>query len=599
MAEQDQKSENGGLRFPWKTMFFAAFMATLVIAAQWGKDYLHDQFNLGGDYVNLICVLASMFTTLVCLAWWFFLSGVSWRLRIVSAVLLGGFAYGAFKTVRIVNGGNIGIQRIEFLPLQKQLVVQPETSEQGVDLALTSVHDFPGFRGPDRTGVVNSITLADWSSQPPKQIWKRDVGLGWSAFSAVNYFAVTMEQRQEFECTTLYDIRTGELIWVHKIESRHEDMTGLGGVGPRSTPAIDEGKIYIQGATGLLECLDGKDGSVIWSRDITKLTATDLNTQNDRFGNEFSYEKNDLAWGRSGSPLIYNNLVIVPGGGPADGPFVTLFAFDKSNGKEVWRAGDQMIGYGSPSVDTLLGKEQILLVGESAAFGFDPKTGKTLWTYRRRGKSSGDANCSQVTVVSEDKILLTKGYRTGGELLQMSVKEGQWEATRLWKNPRILKTKFNSPVLRDGFTYSISDGYLECSELETKKRKWFYPNINKGDNVADRVGQGQLMLVDDKLIVLGEEGSLYLIAADPEGYRQLGVIKNAVAGVCWNNLCLFDDYLLIRSDKQAACYQLGVEKRRAADSQVKATASDPADTNSTDSNPADTIVRDQEQPKSE
>ncbi len=170
------------------------------------------------------------------------------------------------------------------------------------DFRLTSEFDFPQFLGPQRTGWVRSPELArDWESNPPRLIWQRTIGPGWSSFAANQNYAVTMEQRGEEECVVCYELATGNSVWSHAIVGRHD--TALGGVGPRATPTIYNGYVYALGATGVLRCLN-ESGELVWSDDLRK-----------RYGVTSQEDEANVMFGRSASPLIVDACVVVAGGG--------------------------------------------------------------------------------------------------------------------------------------------------------------------------------------------------------------------------------------------------------------------------------------------
>src|SRR5262249_53753009 len=143
----------------------------------------------------------------------------------------------------------------------------------------------------------------DWTTQPPKLRWKQPIGLGYSGFAVVGNAAVTLEQRDQQEMVTCYDLQTGKLHWFHAITARHSNP--VGGDGPGSTPTLHEGRVYALGGTGVLRCLDAATGKEIWIRDV--LADVGTNYDEDHHG---------VWWGRSASPLIVDDLVVVPGGGP-------------------------------------------------------------------------------------------------------------------------------------------------------------------------------------------------------------------------------------------------------------------------------------------
>ena len=430
--------------------------------------------------------------------------------------------------------------------------------DDGIDLSTTTLSDFPRFLGSSDNATVDGIELAPWDNQKPEQVWKQPIGLGWSGFAIVNGYAVTQEQRIEKECVTCYEVATGKLIWNYSVDRRHEDSMGMGKAGPRATPTIDGGRVYAVSGTGILDCLDGGTGELIWSADVPTIVGITQNESTNSAGLEYTEEASTLAWGRSGSPLIYKDLVIVPGGKmPVDSPDAeseakgaTLIAFDKTTGDIVWKGGNRMIAYGSPMIRQVVGRDQILMTAEDHGVGHDPQTGVELWAFERDGQSNGGANCSEVTAISSDVLLFSKGYSAGGETVKVSHDDAtdQWSVASIKKDPRILKTKLTSPVIYEGHLFSLSDGYLECVQIEGLQRKW---------KKRGRFGNGQLLLVGDKLIVHSEFGTLHLVAANPEKFVELGKIKT-IDGICWNTLSLTGDLLLLRSDLEAACYRLPV-----------------------------------------
>ena len=118
-----------------------------------------------------------------------------------------------------------------------------------------------------------------------------------------------------------------------------------------------------------------------------------------------------------------------------------------------------------------------------------------------------------------------------------------------------MKTKFTNGVIRDGYMYGLSDGILECIEIESGDRIW-----KRG-----RYGHGQLLLVGDVLIVQAEDGRVLLVRADPEGHEELGEI-HALEGLSWNTLCLVGPYLVVRNGEVAVCYELAtVQSEEASD----------------------------------
>ena len=551
----DRDAASGGVaevaRFPKKMLFLTGLYILVVVLAFMFPSDVEDHLGIGLDVVMVVTIFSSAAMILLWVGWFLLLSRWRWWTRILASVLMVCFPFVLQKILGPVLGGDVTIQRFE--PIWASRPETPSSDEivpaTTVDLVTETPLDFPRFLGPEQDSIVRTGVQIDVERfTDAKVLWKQPIGNGWSGFVARNGYAVTMEQREEQECVTCYDVQTGTLQWISKHTARHRDAMNLGRTGPRATPTIHDGRVYAVGAVGSLVCLNGGDGTELWKVDLNEVLGLQLASKPDADGLLTRYEGNSrLAWGRSGAPLIVDDLVVVPGGGPREGPFFTLLAFDRLTGELLWKGGDQMIAYGSPVLATVAGVNQILMVAESMAMGFDPKSGQKLWDFPRPGDSEQAANTSQLAVVSPDRVLTSKGYTDGGgRVIELTNTDGRIVAKSIWHNPRALKTKLMSPVLYDGYAYSISNGFLECARLSDGERIWKH---------RGRFGHGQLLLVGDQILLHSEMGELFLIRATPEGVQESGMVPT-ISGVCWNTLCLYGNRLLVRSEIEAACVEL-------------------------------------------
>ncbi|MAV34513.1 MAG: hypothetical protein CMJ59_03560 [Planctomycetaceae bacterium] len=454
-----------------------------------------------------------------------------WILPVTGAILVA-LALMSFR-IDTFSGSLWPTFRLSWRPPHDESLGAPPVTGRLVDLAKSTPNDFPQFLGPQRANSVDHVRLdPDWKTNPPLRLWKRPIGAGWGGFVAVNGCAVTMEQRGPSELVTCYDIKTGEPHWSHVERTRHQSL--MGGIGPRSTPTIDRGQVFTLGATGILCCLNGATGKPIWRFDLL-----------DHYGISPSDETDAVPWGRAASPLVTESLVVIPAGGSA-GQRVSLVALNRTDGQVAWEGGNRQVSYASPSLVTLAGAPQILIVNENTISAHDPRSGNRLWSHPWTGNSNSNASVSQALAVTDSMVLLSKGYGVGSELLQLDVDaDQQFHVRSLWSSSRVLKTKFTNACLFEGHVYALSDGVLECVDISSGRRQW-----KRG-----RFGHGQLLRVESHLLVQAESGEIVLVQATPEGFRKLGSIA-ALHGQTWNNLCLYGRYLLARNAREATCFSL-------------------------------------------
>ena len=215
--------------------------------------------------------------------------------------------------------------------------------------AVTRVEEaeWPGFRGPNRDGVIRGAKIAtDWSTSPPTEVWRHPIGPGWSSFAVDGDRIYTQEQRGEEEMVSAYRFSTGEPVWRHRDTIRFYESNG--GAGPRATPTLHDGRVYALGATGVLNALDAKNGAVIWTRNAAKDTGAPL-----------------PGWGFAGSPLVVDDVLIVATSGRLGG-------YDIATGNLKWVQKTGGGGYSSPHLATIGGVPQVILLNGAGTTSVAP-----------------------------------------------------------------------------------------------------------------------------------------------------------------------------------------------------------------------------------
>jgi outer membrane protein assembly factor BamB len=448
---------------------------------------------------------------------------LSWPARLVLLALW--LALGVVGPMRLAVPGLTGDRGVIFAwrtPRDAPLTVATAPTGERIELTPTP-DDFAQFLGPRRLAVLPNVKIAgDWTASPPRELWRRRVGEGWSAFAVVGGYAFTQEQRGEQECVTCYRLRDGEPVWVHADTAR---IDGLGGPGPRATPTVDGGKVYAVGATGLLNCLDGATGQRLWSVNILA-----------------DHGAGNIEHGVCASPLVDGERVIVCPTGEG-GP--SLAAYHRDTGRKLWSAGTDQASYGSPLFAELGGVRQILLATSEGVAGHDAADGRPLWRFE--WTNHVQVNCGQPLAHAgrPDGVLFATGYSMGAVLFTVDrSKDGAWSAEQVWGN-RNLKATFTTPVLYDGFVYGLDDGILTCLDPKTGQRRW----------KDGRYGHGQVLLAGDRLIVQTEGGPVVLVEPSSEGLKERGRIE-ALSSKTWCLPVLVGRLLLLRNDREAVCYEL-------------------------------------------
>ncbi len=412
-------------------------------------------------------------------------------------------------------------------------------------------YDWSGFLGPERNSKSPEIgILKDWSGGKLKTEWTTEVGDGYVLGSVADdkfYQFDAVEKTCRLICR---DAATGDEHWRFEYPFEYVDMYGFE-AGPRATPVIDDGRVYIFGVEGRLHCLDTNDGKEIWSRNV-----------NEEFGVVQNF------FGVGSTPLVHEQLLVVMVGGserrdadPKDLSSVkpngtAVIAFDKRTGEKKYALGNDLSSYSSIQSYRDNGKVMGVAWLRTNAIGFDLRNGEELWSFPFRARKYESVNAA-TPVVRGNQILLTESYGPGAVLL--NVAENQVKT--VWRDRNIrsrsMASHWSTPVRHDGHFYGChgenrSSAELRCVEWATGDVKWRKRGF----------GRSSLTFVDDHLVVLDEVGELVLIKAEPNAYSEVtrysdtGGKRLSINYPCWSAPIVCNGRLYVRGKNKLVCLRV-------------------------------------------
>ena len=264
--------------------------------------------------------------------------------------------------------------------------------------------------------------------------------------------------------------------------------------GTRSTPAIDNGRLFVEDPAGDVVCLDAGNGKEIWRLNILK-----------------KFAARNITWGLAESPLVDGQHVICCPGGPQ----TAVVALDKKTGQLAWKSpsvnGDP-ISYATPLLIECGGLRILLTMTGKALIGVDADSGELL--FRHEHITSYDVNAA-TPLYRDGRIFITSGYGAGSEMLQLAVSGRKAGVVRLWQN-KDLDNHHGGVILVDGYIYGSA-----------YKGKWVCLDWNSGKTMYAEAGagKGSLTYADGMLYTLSENGKMLLVRAKPERREVVGKFK--------------------------------------------------------------------------
>lgn len=438
-------------------------------------------------------------------------------------VLLGGFAFLTVHVYLTPDAGSANEEEVARL-----------RGKKGKARVAALDRDWPGWRGPNRDGSSPEKGLyLDWAEKEPPILWRAPIGDGFGSIAVVKGRVYTQFQGKDNEVVGCFDALSGKEIWRHTYAARFEDKFGS---GPRSTPTVEGGLVYTVGATGILHCLDADKGNVKWSKDL----------------------KNDFGvgvptWGFSFSPLVVGDLVLINPGGKAG---KSIAGLNRYSGEIRWQNLDVGGGYSSPVLAEIEGETQVVFFTSYGLVSVLPESGKELWRYP--WKTDFDANIA-TPIVFDNYVFISSGYNAGSALVRISKEGDNFQATKVYHHKK-MANHFSSSVYHEArkrggverTLFGFHEATLVCLDamdpMENRKDK---PKWTERD-----FQRGNLLLVEDHLIILGENGRLGVALATQSGYVEKGRMDVFEGPLVWSAPALADGLLFVRDRKEIVCINL-------------------------------------------
>ncbi len=403
-----------------------------------------------------------------------------------------------------------------------------------------ATEDWPQWRGPNRDGLSSEVGLLHaWPEGGPKVVWEVTVGRGLSSVAVAGGRVYTMMQEdppaaanagnpppQSFESVVCWEAATGKELWRFRYPNRFEERFGS---GPRSTPAVADGLVYTVGPTGIFHCLRADTGAQVWRHDLLE---------------EFAAERPQ--YGMSFSPLVDGDLVFALPGGSAGG---AVAAFDRHDGRLVWKALDDPIGYSSPILSKACGTPQLLVLTNTALVSLNPTDGRLLW--RHPWQAPRGFNIATPLVLG-DYVFLSSGYGKGCTLVEIHADpNGVLRASAVYEHNRMRNT-FASSVCYQDHLYGIDKTDLVCLNVRTGQVLWRQDGRNEIEKAlsadcrrpVDRTGRTW--------------SSVPLAEASPAGYHELSAFQIST-NKCWTVPVLAGGRLFFRDEGRLVCLNMRPE----------------------------------------
>lgn len=388
------------------------------------------------------------------------------------------------------------------------------------------------WRGANRDGKYRDTgLLKQWPDGGPDLILKKEkLGNGYSTPVVYEGDVYISGRRDSVDVLTRLDLQ-GNIVW----ETVYGKAWNQSFPETRSTPTIENGRIYIMGGLGTVVCMDAGTGEFIWQ----------VNTH-EEFEGEFH------RWGMTESLLLTEQAVI----SSPTGEQTAVLALDKKDGSLLWKSQPQggVRSYVSPMLIEHKGTRMILITTSKDIMAVNPDDGEVFWSFdlvKDYGYREGRRNNTNTPLFHNGEIFTTSGYDAESVMFKLSENGKAVEVK--WHNGA-LDVHHGGVVLLDGYMYGANwinngNGNWVCQEWDSGKVMWEETWYNKGSIIY---ADGLLYIFEEK------QGNVGLLEPSPEGFKLISTFKpDGGSGPWWAHMSIYDKKLFVRHGEVLFVYDIG------------------------------------------
>ena len=415
--------------------------------------------------------------------------------------------------------------------------------------------NWPTFRGPDHSGVADNEKIPDtWDVTTGANIrWKTPIpGLAhsspivWGDRVFVTT-AISSRGNEKFK-PGLYgegdasddrsshqwkvyalDLKTGRIVWERlAFEGEPREKRHMKSTYASATPATD-GRYVVAwfGSQGVYAY--DMSGKLVWKKDLGRL-------------NVGAYDDKSYEWGTASSPIIYQDMVIIQVDTQEE---CYVMAMNIKNGDTVWKTPrTELPSWSTPAIVPAPGGVELVTNAPRAIRGYDPATGKELWSLKPSSNIT-----APTPVFSGDVIVVGSGRRPEKPLYairtgargDISLKPGEKSNDHvLWQHLGA-GPYMPSPLIYQGLVYTLENaGILTCYDLQTGEEKYKARVPHQGSGFS-----GSPVESDGRLFLPSEDGDVFVVRAGAK-FEMLG--KNSLGELLMSTPAIADGLMLIRAE---------------------------------------------------
>jgi len=433
-------------------------------------------------------------------------------------------------------------------------------------VSVARADDWPQWLGPQRDGVWRETDILDkFPKDGPKVLWRTEIGGGYTGPAVVKGLVYVRDRQGDqvekgveapgkqglagTERILCLNAETGKIVWKHEYICAYKIYYPS---GPRTTPVVQDGKVYTLGSMGDLYCLDAATGEVHWAKNLAKV-----------------YNVKPPVWGYSAHLLLDGERLFTLVGGEKS----AVVALHKDTGKELWRALTvKEVGYAPPMIFEAGGKRQLIVWHTEAVNSLDVETGKVYWSEKL--PAEGQPVRPGISVATPRKLgdlLFITAPHHGPLMLKLAADKP--EAKVLWRgksdnvaDPDGLHSLMSTPVLTDGHIYGIcSYGKLRCLKADTGERLWETDKVIPEKKAI--FASAFLVQHGERFFLFNDKGDLIIARLTPKGYEEIDrthlldpTLFSRGREVVWSHPAFANRCVFVRNDKEIICVSLAKEK---------------------------------------